>query len=259
MNISAWDVLGVAETDDVRSIKRAYAKALKQARPDEDPAGFQQLTSAYEWALGRAHHCASERAASEAGATARTHPDAAASPSVPEGPHPHDSGETAAAEPAQDASQQGFDFGPFFQQMGEQIAKGNPLHLKEWLEAHPDLYSIELKWALIPHVFDALARNAAALDPNRGHLAQLQTFFGVDATLRAHPAIAPAIDFLESKAWKQPPAPAPEAPMPAGWENLGEGMDRRRPPPRQSESTRVPWWLILVGLWVLGRLATLMH
>jgi len=258
VSVTAWDVLGLAETDDVRSIKRAYAKALKQARPDEDPAGFQQLTSAYEWALGYASHCAHERAASAA-ESAAAETEATASPSARGDLQPHETEETAIAAPKSEAPQGGFDFGPFFEQMGEQILKGNPLHLKEWLEAHPDMYSIELKWALIPHVFDALAHNAAALDPNRGHLATLQTFFGVDATLRAHPAIAPAIDFLESKAWKQPPAPAPEAPMPAGWENLDEVMGRRRPPPRQSESQGIPWWLILMGLFLLGRIAAAMH
>lgn len=38
---------------DERTIKRAYAKALKVIRPDEDPAGFQQLHEAYQRALAQ--------------------------------------------------------------------------------------------------------------------------------------------------------------------------------------------------------------
>jgi hypothetical protein len=34
----------------------------------------------------------------------------------------------------------------------------NVVQWQSWLDEHPDLYSIDLKWALIPHVVDALAR-----------------------------------------------------------------------------------------------------
>lgn len=46
-----WDVLDIEPTNDERTIKRAYAKLLKQNRPDKDPVAFQELRDAYEWCL----------------------------------------------------------------------------------------------------------------------------------------------------------------------------------------------------------------
>ena len=55
-----WEKLGIAQTSDERSIKRAYAKLLKQNRPDEDPVAFQQLREAYERALKLAVYLAEQ-------------------------------------------------------------------------------------------------------------------------------------------------------------------------------------------------------
>lgn len=49
--MTPWQVLGIDPTPDERDIKRAYAKRLKQTRPDEDKEGFLQLRAAYEQAL----------------------------------------------------------------------------------------------------------------------------------------------------------------------------------------------------------------
>ncbi|PIE00885.1 MAG: hypothetical protein CSA79_01945 [Thiothrix nivea] len=46
-----WDVLGIAPTSDKKAIKLAYAKRLKQCRPEDDPVGFQRLHQAYKYAL----------------------------------------------------------------------------------------------------------------------------------------------------------------------------------------------------------------
>ena len=46
-----WEELGIDPTNDRRAIKRAYAKRLKQTRPDESAEEFQQLRHAYEAAL----------------------------------------------------------------------------------------------------------------------------------------------------------------------------------------------------------------
>ncbi|MDR0779990.1 MAG: J domain-containing protein [Pseudomonadales bacterium] len=46
-------MLNIAPTRDAREIKRAYALRLKTTRPDDDPAAFQSLRKAYEWALAQ--------------------------------------------------------------------------------------------------------------------------------------------------------------------------------------------------------------
>ena len=49
--MSPWDLLGVAPTTDARAILRAYAEKLRITRPEDDPAGFQRLVEAREFAL----------------------------------------------------------------------------------------------------------------------------------------------------------------------------------------------------------------
>ncbi|MBA2654948.1 MAG: J domain-containing protein [Gammaproteobacteria bacterium] len=46
MNI--WDILGVEATYDLALIKKAYAKKLKENKPETNPEGFQLLRHAYE-------------------------------------------------------------------------------------------------------------------------------------------------------------------------------------------------------------------
>jgi len=47
-----WHILGLEPTNDKKLIKKAYAKKLKSVSPEDDPDGFQELRSAYEWAMG---------------------------------------------------------------------------------------------------------------------------------------------------------------------------------------------------------------
>lgn len=49
--MSIWDELGIARTNDIRQIKKAYAAKSKLVHPEEHPEEFRQLHEAYESAL----------------------------------------------------------------------------------------------------------------------------------------------------------------------------------------------------------------
>lgn len=49
--MSFWNVLEIDPTEDIRVIKKAYAKKLKIHHPEDDPEGYQSLREAYDRAL----------------------------------------------------------------------------------------------------------------------------------------------------------------------------------------------------------------
>lgn len=51
---AAWETLGIGPTDDVGTIRKAYAARLRVTRPDEDAEGYQRLREAYDAALNAA-------------------------------------------------------------------------------------------------------------------------------------------------------------------------------------------------------------
>ena len=51
-----WQQLGISSTTDESAIRRAYAKRLREVRPDEDAEGFQRLVEARDRALWLARH-----------------------------------------------------------------------------------------------------------------------------------------------------------------------------------------------------------
>jgi hypothetical protein len=46
-----WSELQIEPTSDTATIRRAYAKRLRQVHPEDDPEGFQRLRAAYDMAL----------------------------------------------------------------------------------------------------------------------------------------------------------------------------------------------------------------
>ena len=77
---SLWDILGTEPTGDERALKRAYARRLKVTRPEDDPAAFQELREAYEYALRHAHLFAAELQEPQ---SAETEAEAAELPEAP--------------------------------------------------------------------------------------------------------------------------------------------------------------------------------
>lgn len=54
--MSIWQILDIEPTDDQAAIRRAYARRLKQFRPDADPEGYQRLREAFEQAKSGVSH-----------------------------------------------------------------------------------------------------------------------------------------------------------------------------------------------------------
>lgn len=46
-----WSILGIQPTNNLKDIKRAYAKQSKVYHPEDNPENFQRLQKAYQEAL----------------------------------------------------------------------------------------------------------------------------------------------------------------------------------------------------------------
>ena len=49
-----WHILGIEPTEDLRAIKRAYARKVRQNNPEDAPEKFQAIRNAYEIAISYA-------------------------------------------------------------------------------------------------------------------------------------------------------------------------------------------------------------
>jgi curved DNA-binding protein CbpA len=210
--MSPFTHLGLSQDADETAIRRAYARLLKQHRPDVDPAGFQRLHEAYTRCLEHARYRAEygddeydeveeefELAAAPdtlamAEADAETaialeksqtahagHADSTFSyeapvtdaNSLPE----NDSWEGIAREPA-------FDFDGFVDELIRRVHDTDPRDLAKWLHGNQTLYSLQLKQMLSGPVAHALAE--ATPLPEDESLQIVLTFFGLDGLGQQH-------------------------------------------------------------------------
>lgn len=189
MSTTPWDILGIGDDADAKAIKRAYARALKSTRPDEDPIGFQRLNDAYEWALGAVRHRDANATPPTASDEGSPTPDA-----LPELGRPVDAPPDL---PPPAETERGFDFAAFFDELAPRLTHERPETLRRWLDEHPGLFSVDLKWALIPFVVEALSSRIHELQTSREHIDIVYDFFGIDAKLQLHPAIIDRVREIE--------------------------------------------------------------
>lgn len=272
MSTNAWSILGIAPTEDVRTIKRAYSAKLKTCRPEDDAEGFARLRAAYEMVLARAEHMAKQRAAqtvhepeAERPATSEdVVPVPAAAESVPPpapitiAPAPPASapaaGSTVAMAQAMRAPQA---------LAAEIIAQANQyeqwrglgvLPFTRWLAAHPALVSLQVKQATGHALLVALAGGASAPQPA---LRALSEFFSWDDPLERRrlaqaglslDAVAAQLELADLQQW------------------MKNGLARKDVQARRLERIRRAgdrgvrvWWLALAGVERFRPLLTLNH
>lgn len=157
-----WHLLGLSPEASTAEIRRAYSRLLKQARPDDDPEGFQRLHSAYQAALAG---IASEPVGPEAFLTAAT--------SEPGFSAPRGEIHWAAPEPEPDDP---LPMAEFLTALHE-VASERPGELHAWLCGQPVLYSLRVREHISEGVLGFLA-SAEPLQPNA--LEDLLRFFGLD-------------------------------------------------------------------------------
>ena len=162
----ALDVLGLPDDADERAIKRAYAKLLKTTRPDEDPEGFQRLHDAYRYALDYARDRAwrevdgdedeeasvpasvetAEVAVVDGDATSFVYDDPVAVSESVASAVELDATLQAREEDEDDGD--ALDLPTFLNDCIAHLSQDDPTTLRQWLEAQPALWSLQMK----PHI-----------------------------------------------------------------------------------------------------------
>lgn len=216
--MSPFRILGVGGDATEADIKRAYARLLKQHRPDTDPAGFQRLHEAYSQCLAHARYRAEygdEDDGSEADeADALLVAEAAAeAPSMMEAGRASDALPVVVARPDPvrlqdrnvDAAGHGdavdrplhvedahiamgrepaFDFDGFVAELMRHVRLLDAPALSHWLHTHETLYSLQLKQMLSGPVAQTLAE--AEPLPDEARLQVVLDFFGLDGLGQQH-------------------------------------------------------------------------
>lgn len=197
-----WE-LGLEQDADEREVKRAYAAALRQARPDQDPERFQRVNEAYraclDWLAWQRHHDAGDDESDEADATEAAAPAPSLSPVAiaadgadEQGPHAEYSGDEHSAFP--DPKQ-------FVAELFEVSSLGSAEDIHGWLQSHPAFYAIGAREMYAPSVIAQL-QDEPNLPPR--HLAALLHFFGLDEVGETRAWLEPKIEALQRRALVTP-------------------------------------------------------
>lgn len=198
-----FDVLGLDRKADIAQIKRAYARLLRQHRPDEDPAGFQRLHEAYEACQQQARwreqgwddDYDDEDGEGEIATTESAQdivPDDALFAAFEADAAGADGGEEAHGIDNAIAAD-GFDAGAFAEELLGRMRADAPQAVEAWLQGHDDLYSLDRKRALQPTVVDVLDELDAPAAAR--HYETVARFFGMDT-------VAGADDWLQHRLYE---------------------------------------------------------
>jgi len=169
-----FDITQITES----AIKRAYAKKLKTTRPDDDPAGFQQLNEAYQAALEICRQLEWERTVQTPQVDKPA--DAPTAAGLQADDPVQTTGETASPYPSMHLSwtftvpispalQNPLQTPPFspntlLRELEQTAALSSDAQtLRQWLEKHPDLYSLQNKAYASAAVQAQLASNSLVI------------------------------------------------------------------------------------------------
>jgi hypothetical protein len=129
-----------------------------------------------------------------------------------------------------------------------QVGQAPPDELQAWLQAHPDLYSIQLRTQLVPSLVQAL--ESADRLPTPGGLEFLLDFFGLNHIDRRNLFLQPRLEKLRDLAFQQHHVRfGPDM----SFMLQANGEPRRRPASSGGWPQVVPVLLILVCLSSLAR------
>lgn len=190
--------LGLEQDADEREVKRAYAAALRQARPDQDPERFQRVNEAYraclDWLAWRRHYDAQDDESDEADAAEAADPAPSPAADDAEGQGPYagysDDGHSAFPDPKE-----------FVAELFEVSSLGSAEDIHGWLQSHPAFYAIGARELYAPSVIAQL-QDEPNLPPR--HLAALLHFFGLDEVGEARAWLEPKIVALQRRALVTP-------------------------------------------------------
>lgn len=240
MSVDAWQVLGLAPTDDLRAVKRAYAACLKLCRPEDDAVGFARLRGAYEYLLAQMETRARPRVSTPVAANviAVSPPAAMQLPLAPIGSTASTRASVDVPIPVRRAPQQiaADVLAQACQAQGYEATAA----FAAWLAANPELMLLDGKPLISRLVLAQILRGQA---PGREIFGVLEAFFHWDDRIEQRRLAQAGLQVESALAQVQ-----------AGHfrRELAKGLTRKSPPARRLESVRRAgtswraWWLALV-------------